>query len=153
MLNLLDKQMKLKLSTGSEALTLSGLRYSIPRFFHNHFLWRALKGVKGDLFSPTYYDTWSNPNLAMKQWLIQRMNVVWTCNIFFDTGLVAYEVVVDALSQSVVLICHFISFMAWPWEQLHILSGFSEERAWELVTQLVAQVLTSMGAKRDEVCS
>lgn len=33
MLNLLDKQMKLKLSTGSEALTLCSLRYSIPPFF------------------------------------------------------------------------------------------------------------------------
>lgn len=153
MLNLLDKQKKLKLCTGLEALTLCGLRYSIPRFFHNHST-AGFGRSQGQSFLSKLpnYDAWSNPNLGMKQWLIQRMNVVRTLlqneiNNVFNSGSVAYQISVDALkSPSVAWICHLISFIDCTWKHLHILSGFLVEKTQELLTQLVSHVFTDMGA-------
>lgn len=92
----------------------------------------------------------------MKQWLIQQMNVVRTSlhnktNNVLDAGSVAYKVVVDALSQLAAWIQRLVSFIDRTWEQLHILSGFTEDKAWELFTQLVASVFVDMGADRDNV--
>lgn len=156
MLNLLDKQMKLKLFTGAEALAVSSLRHPIPRLFHSASSAAFGDGRGNESFFSRLpnYKSWSNASHGMKQFIVKRMTIVRSSlqkeiNNCFKSGTLAYQVSVDALSRSVTWMTLFIGFVDRTYEQLHIHSGFPESKAWGATTQLGYRVWSDMGSLRD----
>jgi hypothetical protein len=160
MLTTMDKQVRLKIQTGSEALALGALRQSVPALFHSTTMganetYGSTK-LQSFLSRLNSHKEWSNGGHGMKAWMIGRIatvrnSILQDINQTLVHGTIAYQVAVDCLSRSVAWVNLLMTFIDSNYESLHVHSKFSKEQAWSLLTQLVTRVFTDMSKVREGV--
>jgi hypothetical protein len=138
----MDKYVKLKIPTGApEAMASGALRQSVPCLFHNvaSATYRSAKH-QSVLSRLQAHKNWSDGGHGMKPWMMARLAVVRKsilqdiANSTVASGLLAYQVVVDALSRPVLWVNLLMTFINLTYEYLHVHSKSTKEQAWSLLT-------------------
>ena len=144
---------KLKLSTLSEALSVTSFEVSIPRFLSNSGAHTVVRN-EASYFShiPSYKD-WNNPNSGFKYRLKKELEIfrrshLSTIRERISTSNPLYNLATSSLTESIAWATGLINYIDNTYEE-YSTGKFGDAKSWHVTTKLAMALIVEVGKSRE----